>query len=125
MALTTLSLTNLRNYASAQHLGFGAQLVVLTGENGAGKTNLLEAISLLTPGRGLRRASFEEITRTRRVLRLGGRRDSYVVNGEETRIGTGLGETRAGRAENARRCASTARQPPALKRCSTISASSG
>src|SRR3954454_15170655 len=62
VALKTLSLTNLRNYASAS-VAFGAGLAVLTGENGVGKTNLLEAISLLTPGRGLRRASFDEITR--------------------------------------------------------------
>ena len=38
-------------------------IVVFTGDNGAGKTNLLEAISLLTPGRGLRRATYDEIAR--------------------------------------------------------------
>jgi recombinational DNA repair ATPase RecF len=37
--------------------------VVLTGANGAGKTNLLEAISLLAPGRGLRGAAFEDLAR--------------------------------------------------------------
>ena len=37
--------------------------VVFTGDNGAGKTNLLEAISLLTPGRGLRRATYAEVAR--------------------------------------------------------------
>ncbi len=36
-------------------------LIVLTGANGAGKTNILEAVSLLTPGRGLRGATNEEI----------------------------------------------------------------
>ncbi len=36
-------------------------LVILTGENGAGKTNVLEAISLLAPGRGLRGAAFREM----------------------------------------------------------------
>ena len=76
VALITLSLTNLRNYQSAS-ISFGARLVMLIGENGAGKTNLLEAISLLTPGRGLRRASFEEITRTGASSGLGGRRNSY------------------------------------------------
>jgi DNA replication and repair protein RecF len=40
-----------------------AGTVVLTGENGAGKTNLIEAISLLAPGRGLRRAEFAECAR--------------------------------------------------------------
>ena len=62
VALNALSLTDLRNYASLQ-LFFAAPLLVLTGPNGAGKTNLLEGISLLTPGRGLRRAAFDEISR--------------------------------------------------------------
>ncbi len=39
-------------------------MVVLTGENGSGKTNLLEAVSFLTPGRGLRRAELLEIPRS-------------------------------------------------------------
>jgi DNA replication and repair protein RecF len=39
-------------------------LVVLTGENGAGKTNVLEAVSLLSPGRGLRGASLGEMARS-------------------------------------------------------------
>lgn len=57
-----LKLTNFRNYSHlAVDLSPGA--VVLTGENGAGKTNLLEAVSFLSPGRGLRRATFEEVTR--------------------------------------------------------------
>jgi len=38
--------------------------VALFGANGAGKTNILEAISLLSPGRGLRRANLDEMTRT-------------------------------------------------------------
>lgn len=55
-----LALSNFRSYRAAS-LEVGASLVVLTGENGAGKTNLIEAISLLAPGRGLRRATLEEI----------------------------------------------------------------
>jgi DNA replication and repair protein RecF len=56
-----LSLTNFRSYRAAQ-VEFGpAGPVVLTGANGAGKTNLIEAISLLSPGRGLRRATLDEI----------------------------------------------------------------
>ena len=55
-----LRLTNFRNYASAD-VRLEPGLVVLTGENGAGKTNLLEAVSLLTPGRGLRRASYADM----------------------------------------------------------------
>ena len=55
-----LALTNFRSYRAAS-LEVDGSLVVLTGENGAGKTNLIEAISLLVPGRGLRRATFEEV----------------------------------------------------------------
>jgi DNA replication and repair protein RecF len=59
-SIRRLTLTNFRSYRAAS-LEVASALVVLTGENGAGKTNLLEAISLLAPGRGLRRATLEEI----------------------------------------------------------------
>jgi len=55
-----LTLSNFRNYRAAT-LAASAQTIVLYGPNGAGKTNLIEAISLLAPGRGLRRAAFEEV----------------------------------------------------------------
>src|SRR3979490_343676 len=58
--ISRLTLTNFRSYRAAQ-IEFGAALVVLTGANGAGKTNLIEAISLLAPGRGLRRATLDEV----------------------------------------------------------------
>lgn len=57
-----LALTDFRSYA-ALDLPVHARLVVLTGENGAGKTNLLEALSLLAPGRGLRRADLGDLAR--------------------------------------------------------------
>jgi DNA replication and repair protein RecF len=56
-----LSLTNFRSYRAAQVELAGAGPVVLTGVNGAGKTNLIEALSLLAPGRGLRRATMDEL----------------------------------------------------------------
>ena len=56
--LSKLMVDNFRNYQQAQ-LQLDAPAVVLTGLNGAGKTNLLEAISLLAPGRGMRRARRE------------------------------------------------------------------
>jgi DNA replication and repair protein RecF len=56
-----LTLTNFRSYHAAQILLGRVGPVVLTGANGAGKTNLIEAISLLAPGRGLRRATIEEL----------------------------------------------------------------
>src|SRR3954471_5361056 len=62
MPVTRLSLTDFRSYASATiqpESGF----VLLFGENGAGKTNLLEAVSMLTPGRGLRGAALSDMAR--------------------------------------------------------------
>lgn len=57
-----LTLSDFRSYASID-IRMGSQLVVLTGENGAGKTNILEAISMFSPGRGLRRAEIAECAR--------------------------------------------------------------
>ncbi|WP_166042281.1 AAA family ATPase, partial [Sphingosinicella sp. YJ22] len=63
MPFSRLSLTNFRSYADLV-LHPGPALVVLTGENGAGKTNILEAVSLLAPGRGLRGAALGEMARS-------------------------------------------------------------
>jgi DNA replication and repair protein RecF len=60
--LSRLVLTDFRNHADLT-LQPGPGFVVLTGENGAGKTNILEAVSLLAPGRGLRRAALGEMAR--------------------------------------------------------------
>ena len=57
-----LVLSDFRSYA-ALDLALKPGLVVLNGENGAGKTNLIEAISFLCPGRGLRRAELSECAR--------------------------------------------------------------
>ena len=62
LRLARLSLANFRNYTQAT-LDLQAGSVVLTGHNGSGKTNILEAISLLAPGRGLRGAPFTELAR--------------------------------------------------------------
>lgn len=61
-SITALTLTNFRNYSHLS-ISLDARPVVLTGANGAGKTNLLEAVSLLTPGRGMRRAKVIDIDR--------------------------------------------------------------
>jgi DNA replication and repair protein RecF len=58
--ISRLRLTAFRNYASAA-LDLDERHVVLTGSNGSGKTNLLEAVSVLSPGRGLRGASFDTL----------------------------------------------------------------
>src|SRR6266550_1391284 len=62
LAVNHISLTNFRSYARGE-LSPGACPIVLAGANGTGKTNLLEALSLLSPGRGLRGAKFTELQR--------------------------------------------------------------
>lgn len=62
MAVLRLALTDFRSYPQAT-ISCGAGPVVLTGDNGAGKTNILEAVSLLAPGRGLRGATLSEMAR--------------------------------------------------------------
>ena len=87
--LTALTLSDFRNYASlAVH--FEPKHIVLTGHNGAGKTNLLEAISLLAPGRGLRRSAYDDMARKNGV---GGFAIGAKINvlDDETQLGTGTG----------------------------------
>lgn len=61
-ALTRLRLANFRNYETLG-LDLDGRHVCLYGSNGAGKTNLLEAVSQLGPGRGLRSATLADLTR--------------------------------------------------------------
>jgi DNA replication and repair protein RecF len=61
-AIRRLALTDFRNYA-ATSLRFEGRHVVLTGDNGSGKTNLMEAVSFLSPGRGFRRAAYADVVR--------------------------------------------------------------
>lgn len=86
--LSRLVVTDFRSYVRAE-IALDGRPVALTGENGAGKTNLLEAISLLAPGRGLRGAAYAEIARQ------GGAGGWAVAATVETpegpvRIGTGV-----------------------------------
>lgn len=82
-----LQLTDFRNYKRLS-LELQPGIVVLAGENGAGKTNLLEAISLLSPGRGLRRAPYENVAREGAI-------DGFAIHARlegpfgECEIGTG------------------------------------
>lgn len=87
-SLSRLKLTDFRNYAEVA-LSLDGRHVVLTGNNGAGKTNLLEAVSFLSPGRGLRRAVLSDVTR---VGAAGGFSVFADVDGREgeVAIGTGL-----------------------------------
>lgn len=62
MALDRITLSDFRNHAETTLSG-AAGFNLLVGENGAGKTNVLEALSLLAPGRGLRRAALTDMVR--------------------------------------------------------------
>ncbi len=84
-ALSRLGVRDFRCYQAAD-LTLDANLIVLTGANGAGKTNLLEAISLLAPGRGLRRAKLAEIERVEEGASRSG--NGWAVS---ARIETGIG----------------------------------
>ncbi|OJT99835.1 MAG: DNA replication/repair protein RecF [Rhizobium sp. 63-7] len=87
VSLGRMKLTDFRNYAEVA-LTFDARHVVLTGDNGAGKTNLLEAVSFLSPGRGLRRAAYADITR---VGAAGGFAIFADVDGMEGEVAIGTG----------------------------------
>ncbi|MBY0611073.1 MAG: DNA replication/repair protein RecF [Beijerinckiaceae bacterium] len=84
---TRLQLTDFRNYATLDQ-AFSASMIALVGENGAGKTNLLEALSFFTPGRGLRRADLDEPAR---LDGTGGWAVSAVLRTDmgDVRLGTG------------------------------------
>lgn len=84
----TLKLTDFRNYARAE-LKLDARPVVLIGDNGSGKTNLLEAVSLLGPGQGLRGRPYAELCRKEGA---GGFAVAATVvsRADEVEIGTGL-----------------------------------
>lgn len=84
-ALTRLRLTNFRSHAQLD-LKLDSRPVCLWGANGAGKTNILEAISQLGPGRGLRAAALPEMTRH-------GTNEGWTVSAtldDERKIGVGL-----------------------------------
>jgi DNA replication and repair protein RecF len=62
ISIASLALNHFRNYTQLD-MEVSPRSVVLTGANGAGKTNILEAISLLAPGRGLRSATMSELAK--------------------------------------------------------------
>lgn len=98
VSVRRLKLSGFRNYAELS-LPLGPGHVALTGENGSGKTNLIEALSFLSPGRGLRRASYDDVASTHG-------NDGFAIHATldcqiygEAEIGTGT----AGGAESGRK----------------------
>src|SRR5580693_2199590 len=91
-AVISLALTDFRSYDRAE-LSASGRSVYLFGPNGAGKTNLLEALSLFSPGRGMRAASLGEFGR-RAPGEAQGRAwavsAAVEVDEGEVRLGTGV-----------------------------------
>lgn len=95
-----MTLSGFRNYSHAK-IETGPEPVILLGENGSGKTNLLEAVSLLAPGQGMRRASFSDLARA-------GGDGTWAVNARAhtalgaVDIGTGILPAQGGRERSGR-----------------------
>jgi len=96
-----LMLRDFRSYATLD-LAIEGELIVFSGENGAGKTNLLEALSLFAPGRGLRRA---ELSTCARLGGAGGFAVSIEVEdgGATTQLGVGIEPSGEGASERLNR----------------------
>lgn len=95
MALDRISLAHFRNHA-ATALDGTAKFNLLVGENGAGKTNVLEALSLFAPGRGLRRAQLADIAAASGPGAFAASADLATPSGP-VRLGTGTSPERPGR----------------------------
>ena len=94
-----LRLADFRSYP-ALDLAVDAPLIALTGENGAGKTNVLEALSMFTPGRGLRRADLGDLARIGGTGRWAASLE-LEADGDSVQLGTGIEPADGG---SARRC---------------------
>ncbi len=68
LALTALTLSHFRSHKAAASGTSTARPIAIYGPNGAGKTNILEAVSLFSPGRGLRRAAADDMARQPEAL---------------------------------------------------------
>ena len=79
--LSRLTLSHFRSHTRVA-LDLDARPVAIFGPNGAGKTNLIEAVSLFSPGRGLRRASAQDMVR--RPESLGWKVTGLLRDGDST-----------------------------------------
>jgi DNA replication and repair protein RecF len=95
LAVMKLTVSNFRSY-EGMRLETDGMSVVLTGKNGAGKTNLLEAISFLSPGRGLRNASLVDPSSRTQTADLAQKPCEWAVaavlnsDGDSLDVGTGI-----------------------------------
>ena len=96
MALDRITLSNFRNHAETTLWGT-AGFNLLVGENGAGKTNVLEGLSLLAPGRGLRRSALTDMARQAGSGGFAVGADLLTGDDEAVRLGTYVDGTQPGR----------------------------
>jgi len=95
LAITSLFFSHFRSHRRAD-LTFDGRPVAIFGANGAGKTNILEAMSLLSPGRGLRRAAPDDLARQPEALgwKLRAELESlHQIHEVETHAGSGQSRT--------------------------------
>lgn len=96
--ITSLKLFNYRNYSQIS-LEFNSNIIVLHGDNGVGKTNIMEAITFLSSGRNMRSAKLSEVTNfAMQNTPWGVNAKIENANGEEE-IGVGLGYTKEAHTE--------------------------
>lgn len=96
LSINRLNISNFRNYDAARiNIGQDAKFVVISGKNGAGKTNILEAISLFISGRGLRSAGLLDMKNRNlpasHIWSVAG--EVTAIDGDPIKIGTGLDKT--------------------------------
>ncbi|MEE3295294.1 MAG: DNA replication/repair protein RecF [Pseudomonadota bacterium] len=94
-SIRSLKLTNFRSHENLSFLLSGKPLSIV-GQNAVGKTNILEAISLLSPGRGLRNSSLNDLSNTKNMNGWGVKA-KIISNNETIDISTGMREGSSGR----------------------------
>ena len=95
MSLDRIQLSDFRNHRETRLEG-AARFNLLVGENGAGKTNVLEAISLLAPGRGIRRAKLDDMPAQEGEGGFAISAD-LIAGDEPVRLGTGIKAAQPGK----------------------------
>ena len=93
--IKSLKLINFRSHSDFS-LSLSGKPLAIIGENGAGKTNILEAISLLSPGRGMRNSKFSEMVKDDNSMPWGVN-FNILSNGKNYEVSSGLRDNKKGR----------------------------
>ena len=93
--IRSLKLINFRSHSDFS-LSLSGKPLAIIGDNGAGKTNILEAISLLSPGRGMRNSKFSEMVKDDNSMPWGVN-FNILSNGKNYEVSSGLRDNQKGR----------------------------